>query len=185
LLARDDRRVSIVTAAAAAFARAGYAATSMDDVAAETGVTRLILYRHFRSKDDLYRAVLQRVSARLAEEFRRDVSEHRGLTTGAHAMLLVAREDPAGFRLLWRHAAREPEFAAYAAEQERLAIGAAESLLASIPERWVPRALVAWLVASVLAWIDDGEPSEDDRFLGLVSSGIGGMLDAWRPAARR
>jgi AcrR family transcriptional regulator len=161
----------------------------MDDVAAETGVTRLIVYRHFRSKADLYRAVLSRVSARLAEEFRRDVATHRGLTTGAHGMLVVAREDPAGFELLWRHAAREPEFMGYAAEQERLAIGAAESVLgarASGPvDRWVARSLVAWLVASVLAWIEDGDPTEDDRFLSLVSSGVAGMLDAWRPLPRR
>jgi AcrR family transcriptional regulator len=160
----------------------------MDDVAAENGVTRLILYRHFRSKEDLYRAVLQRVSARLAEEFREDVAAGRGLSIGAHGMLVVAREDPAGFELLWRHAAREGEFADYAAEQERLAIGAAESLLGAADgatlDRWVARSLVAWLVASVLAWIDEGDPADDGRFLALVASGVGGMLEAWRPAPR-
>jgi hypothetical protein len=34
--------------------RAGYAATSLDEVAREAGVSRTILYRYFESKADLY-----------------------------------------------------------------------------------------------------------------------------------
>ena len=34
------------------------AATSLDDIAAEAGVTRVTLYRHFDSMTDLYQAVL-------------------------------------------------------------------------------------------------------------------------------
>ncbi len=41
------------------------AATSLDDVAAEAGVSRVILYRHFESKSDLYRAVLDRACGHL------------------------------------------------------------------------------------------------------------------------
>ena len=66
----------------------GLAATSMDDVAAEAGVTRLIVYRNFESKEGLYRAVLERVATRLRDEFvaglerlragvRRAVAAHR------------------------------------------------------------------------------------------------------------
>ena len=51
-----------------AFARGGYAATSMEDVAAEAGITRLIVYRHFESKEALYRAVLTAVTERLRDE---------------------------------------------------------------------------------------------------------------------
>lgn len=117
LLNREDRAASIVRAGAVAFARGGFSGTSMEDVAAETGVTKLILYRHFGSKADLYRAVLDRVSARLADEFRHDLGEHDRAAVGARSLLTVAREDPAGFALLWRHAAREPQFAAYADHQ--------------------------------------------------------------------
>jgi AcrR family transcriptional regulator len=41
----------------------------MDDVAAEAGVTKLIVYRHFDSKEELYRSVLDGVNARIADEF--------------------------------------------------------------------------------------------------------------------
>ena len=182
LLSREDRSASIVRAGAVAFARAGYAATSMEDVAAETGVTKLILYRHFRSKADLYRAVLDRVSGRLADEFRRDLGEHDRAIAGARALLTVAREDPDGFRLLWRHAAREPEFAAYADRQHELAVGAAMGMLGGFRgaagQRWAARAIVAWLVESVVAWVDEGG-GDDDAFLDLMGAGVRALVGAW------
>ncbi|MQA26947.1 MAG: TetR family transcriptional regulator [Micromonosporaceae bacterium] len=47
-----------ILAAARAFATGGYAAISMDDIAAEAGVTRLIIYRHFDSNRRRPRAPL-------------------------------------------------------------------------------------------------------------------------------
>src|SRR5207247_7341758 len=130
-----ERQAAILRGAATAFARTGYAATSMEDVAAASGITTLIVYRHFDSKEDLYRAVLQRVSDRLAEEFVAGMQrgERRGL--GVRTLLTVAREDPDGFRLLWRHAAREAQFADYADEQRARVVGATQALLRGLP-RW-------------------------------------------------
>src|SRR3954454_11733847 len=60
LLARPERQAAILRGAAAAFAQSGFAATSMEDVAAACGVTKLIVYRHFDSKEELYRTILER-----------------------------------------------------------------------------------------------------------------------------
>ena len=87
----------------------------MEDVADACGVTKLIVYRHFDSKEELYRAILQRVFDRQAEELVRGL-EHVQPGLGARTLLTVAREDPAAFTLLWRHAPREAQFAAYALE---------------------------------------------------------------------
>src|SRR2546422_2175742 len=105
-LRRAERREQILGAATRAFARAGFTATSLDDVAAEAGITRVILYRHFESKADMYRAVLDRACTRLAETVGTgDYGED------AIAVLVrAAAADPDAFRLLFRHAAREPEF---------------------------------------------------------------------------
>lgn len=54
----------ILDAATRAFARAGYSATGLDDVVGEAGITRVILYRRFESKPDMYRAVLDRACVR-------------------------------------------------------------------------------------------------------------------------
>src|ERR1700736_5184363 len=66
-LARAERRQQILDAATRAFARTGFAATGLDDIGAEAGVSHVILYRHFASKADLYRAVLDRASTRIGD----------------------------------------------------------------------------------------------------------------------
>jgi AcrR family transcriptional regulator len=102
-LPRAARQEAILRGAARAFAGTGYAATSMEDIAAASGITKLIVYRHFDSKEELYRSVLQRVFDRLAEEFVIGYSRGAG-GVGARSLLTVAREDPDGFQLLWHHA---------------------------------------------------------------------------------
>jgi AcrR family transcriptional regulator len=112
-LPRAERQEAILEGAARAFARTGDTATSMEDIAAASGMTKLIVYRHFDSKEDLYRAVLQRVFDRLERQFRAG-TDSGGYGIGAESLLAAARADPAGFRLRWRHASREPDFAHYA-----------------------------------------------------------------------
>lgn len=50
----------ILTAAFRLFFRRGYARVSMDEIAAEAGVTKRTLYNHFPSKDALTGAVMER-----------------------------------------------------------------------------------------------------------------------------
>ena len=54
------RREVIRRQGANLFARDGYAATRLDDVAAAAGVTKPMIYRHFDSKKDLYLSILRR-----------------------------------------------------------------------------------------------------------------------------
>ena len=115
LLSRAERQESILRGAAAAFAHTGFDGTSMEDVADASGITRLIVYRNFASKEDLYRAVLERVMVRLRDEFLAGYERSTDRDFVVRALLVVARDDPDGFRLLWVHAAHEPRFADYAA----------------------------------------------------------------------
>jgi AcrR family transcriptional regulator len=55
-----ERRELVLQAAMNRFGAGGYDGTRLDDVAADAGVTKPILYRHFGSKKDLYLAVLER-----------------------------------------------------------------------------------------------------------------------------
>src|SRR5690349_3377739 len=61
----QERAASILDTAAAVFARQGYAPTTVDQVAAEAGVSKLMVYRHFNSKRELYLAILDQVRQRL------------------------------------------------------------------------------------------------------------------------
>ena len=53
-LRRAERREQLLAAATGAFARTGFAATSLDDIAEAAAISRVLLYRHFDSKADLY-----------------------------------------------------------------------------------------------------------------------------------
>lgn len=189
LLARPERRAAILRAAATAFVGGGFSDTSMDDVAAEAGVTRLIIYRHFASKDELYSAVLERVAGRLAEETLSAADGRLGLAA-VRALLVVAREDPDGFVLLWRHAAREPAFAAHAAAFRARADGFARDMLASVGvsgrlrERWAAETLVSYVVEAVLHWLEEGSPGRDEEFLALMAESIPAMVSAWARVPR-
>ena len=94
----------------------------MEDVAAACGVTRLILYRHFETKEELYRTVLQEVFDRLGAELRDGLAAGSTSGLGARTLLTVAREEPAAFTLLWRRAAREPQFAEYASKLRSVSV---------------------------------------------------------------
>jgi len=50
LLTTRERASSILEAAATVFAERGYDGSTVDDVAAAAGVSKLIVYRHFNSK---------------------------------------------------------------------------------------------------------------------------------------
>jgi AcrR family transcriptional regulator len=191
LLARADRQAQLLRAAATAFARGGFAATSMDDVAAEAGVTKLIVYRNFDSKEELYRAVLDGVDDRLREEWQRETAlpepERHGFTS--RALLTVARENPDGFRLLVVHAAREPQFAPQAEAFAERARNVADQMIADmIPEpdlkAWAGQVIVEYLVSGVLAWLDHGDPAADDEFVERATQGMFAMFLAWADAAK-
>jgi AcrR family transcriptional regulator len=192
LLPRDERQAQLLRAAATAFAHAGFAATSMDDVAAAAGVTKLIVYRHFDSKDELYRAVLNQVADRLKDEFESGLAAaggHYRPGIASRGMLRVARENPDGFRLLTRHAMREPEFADAAHRFVAGASALADAVLGDmIPDpvvkAWAGPVMVDYLVQGVLSWLDVGDEARDDEFVRLATRGLLAMFLAWADPER-
>jgi AcrR family transcriptional regulator len=180
-LRRAERRDQILAAATRAFARAGFAATSLDDIAGEADISRVILYRHFDSKADLYRAVLDQACARLADR----VGTYEFSASSVDSLLDAAARDPDGFRLLFHHAAREPEFRV---EVDRLRAESVEIARRYLGELIPDPAWVAWAsqlaptvaIEAVIAWLDAGQPDREraaDRILQV----LGAITDAARP----
>lgn len=158
-LRRPERREQILAAATEAFAAGGFAATGLDDVAAVAGISRVILYRHFDSKADLYRSVLDRARARLAAavggpDYTEEIIDE---------LLGAASADPAGFRLLFHHAAREPEFRAEMDHFRDFMVATARTQLAGlIPDHgwadWAAHLAPTATIEAILAWLDAGQP---------------------------
>jgi len=59
MTARDVKRQEILQAAIALFAEKGFRGTTTRDLAAKAGVNEAIIFRHFKNKTELYRAILE------------------------------------------------------------------------------------------------------------------------------
>ena len=66
---RVSRRDELVETALDLFYRNGFHATGIDRILAEAGVAKMTLYKHFRSKDDLIVAALERRDERFRAWF--------------------------------------------------------------------------------------------------------------------
>lgn len=179
-LPRAQRREQILAAATRAFARGGYAATGLDDVAEAAGVTHVILYRHFTSKNELYRAVLDRARDHLADTVGSgDYDEH-----SVPALLRAAAADPDGFRLLFRHAAREPEFRDVVDGIRDAGTEIARRYLDEIADdrwrEWAARLIPTLTQEAVIAWLDAGQPDPEH-----AAERVAAVIDGVTRAATR
>lgn len=76
----DETRAKLIAAAREAFARYGYAGTSMDELTASAGLTRGALYHHFGGKEGLLQAVVHTIDAEIDAELSKiSASEPRPL----------------------------------------------------------------------------------------------------------
>jgi AcrR family transcriptional regulator len=154
----------ILDGAAAAFVKAGYAGTSMEEIAAAAGVSKLLLYRDFIGKRELYQAVLERTVQRMTDRVPAE-----GSNRALRELLAAARDDPDGFTLVFRHAAREPEFARYAERLTADAIEQSARILRRIEpdpamRRWAAEMTVNITFQAIITWLEHGDPVRDDEF---------------------
>jgi AcrR family transcriptional regulator len=84
---RDD----ILDAAERLLAGFGYAKVTMEDVAREAGVGRTTIYLHFKTKEEVALAVLDRVHARNLEHLQRIAEENQGSPTAQVRQILLER----------------------------------------------------------------------------------------------
>jgi AcrR family transcriptional regulator len=113
-LSRDDRRTQLLSAAREVFVGQGYHAAAMDDIALRAGVSKPVLYQHFPSKLELYRALLDesandmvaKVQAALAATEDNQDRVHRTI----EAYYEFVSGDDQGYRLIFESDVRsEPD----------------------------------------------------------------------------
>jgi AcrR family transcriptional regulator len=180
LLPRAQRREQILDAATRAFAREGYSATNLDDIAAEAGVGRVILYRHFDSKAELYRAVLRRARGRLTAVTGSPEFTERSLEN----LVAAAAADPPAFRLLFRHASREPEFRQETEEMRAATFAVTHRYMEElVPDpawaRWASSLVPTVAIEAVIAWLDAGKPDQASAAM-RIGEAVAAVVEAAR-----
>jgi AcrR family transcriptional regulator len=89
-------RQALVDAAEDLFAEHGYAATSLDAIVAEAGVTKGALYHHYSGKQALFEAVFEEVESASARSIQVSLEGHEDpwqrVLSGLHAFLEVVRQ---------------------------------------------------------------------------------------------
>jgi AcrR family transcriptional regulator len=128
------RRTQLLAVALRVFAERGYHPTSMNDLAEAAGVTKPVLYQHFRSKRALYLELLEDVGGRLREEIDKATTAAETPREQVHAGFLAyfrfVAEQQLAFQLLFGGGARRDEEFADAVRSVELSI--ADSIAALI-----------------------------------------------------
>jgi AcrR family transcriptional regulator len=114
-----ERRQQLIDTAVEVFARNGFHATSMNDVAEAAGVTKPVLYQHFASKRDLYLQLLGDIGAQLRETIAKATSDAAGprqqIEGGFRAYFQFVADHGEAYQVLFGSGTRrDEEFAAEA-----------------------------------------------------------------------
>lgn len=184
---RERRREHLLLAAADVMDARGLRQATMDQIAEGAGVSKIVLYRYFKSKDALVHAVLDDIVDGILDAD----SAEPGMWWAARMRLTlkVARTRGSAMRLLIRHAAHDPVFGVHF---ERLTA----ALIARIEERQVEilgpgdmvagkigvldASIAAFMLDAYVRWIDSGRPEEDERFLEWLGKSVRAMVYYWR-----
>ncbi len=96
------------------FGERGYEATSIAEIGERAGITKSVLYHYYRSKGDLYSAVLSQQTDELIETVKAAVDadpDAPRLRVGVEAYLAFLAARPEAWRLLLRDRPADPELA--------------------------------------------------------------------------
>jgi TetR/AcrR family transcriptional repressor of mexJK operon len=113
---RDDRREIILSIARQVFMEEGYAAASMSTIAARLGGSKGTLYNYFRSKSELFVAVIQHqceiTQNELFDDPSPDLRTHLTTLAGRFTRLMLSDDIITLHRIVVAEAARFPEIGA-------------------------------------------------------------------------
>ena len=131
-MAAEDRRRQLIETAIDLFSQKGFAGTTTREIAAAAGVNEAIIFRHFATKQDLYKAILDyQCNASGKNEWMQeldtamDANDDEGLirTVITH-MIAFHRENPRFQRLMLHAALDGHEIAIIHHNQVKLPVGA-------------------------------------------------------------
>jgi AcrR family transcriptional regulator len=187
------RRRQLLDVALARFAEQGFHATSMEDVAEAAGVTKPVLYQHFRSKRALYLELLDDVGARLLEAITKATAAattpREQVEAGFKAYFRFVAGHQEAFTLLFGSGARrDDEFAEAVREVEAAVATAIAGLISGVDaedQQLVAHGIVGLAEGTSRHWVAHGLDLDPDllaaRIADLAWAGLRGLAPRPRP----
>jgi TetR/AcrR family fatty acid metabolism transcriptional regulator len=177
----EFRCQEILAAARTVFAREGFAAGIVDDIAQEAGLAKGTLYLYFRSKRDIYKAVLQHDMETLKADALHCIETAKGLREKIRAIALCGLENAEAKREFFRIMDTDKVSLTYTRKQyhgwlwepiQRLAAEIEEAIQRG-EIRSLPAERVAWAITDMTRGViqrrligpNSTTPSEDADFL--------------------
>jgi AcrR family transcriptional regulator len=184
------RRQTLIDAASELFAERGYDYVTLDEVAARAGVTKVIVYRHFSSKKDLYLALLALHRDQLLNTLADGMALERPLEVRvpavADAWFAYVEAHPFAWAMLFRDTTGDPDIRAFhetMKDTARAAIGAllaTERALRLKPTMIEPaaEALRSAMTGLALWWLDHPETTRTTLVDTIVQTTWHGLAPA-------
>lgn len=196
-------RSKLLHAASKVFSRKGMQQGSIEEVAQEAGYTKGAFYANFKSKEELFLAMLdERFAERIAEVERAFASEESPPEQARHAaadFARASRADPASERLFLEFASyalqdvsfREQLLARFETLRSRMAEiyerrMAAYGVEPPVPTERIVRMVIAMADGWALWRLLEPESADDDLFesmMEIFTTGIGALAGLLEPAA--
>jgi AcrR family transcriptional regulator len=154
----DDQRARILAEAAGLFARHGYTATTMNDVAAACAVSKAALYHYFADKHDLLMHIAVEHVARLEQLVHDATQQHHDAAARLDALIrrfTAAYADAQNeHRVLTEDVKflRDDERQRVAAAQKRVVAAFAEPVAALRPDLGAESTALAMLLFGMINW---------------------------------
>jgi AcrR family transcriptional regulator len=168
-LTREEKkartRAQLIDAAAAVFARRGFVAASLDEVAEEAGLTKGAVYSNFDSKEDLFEAVLdERFDKPLQQEVEAieniEGTQQQRAMAGARMFIDAVQQERELFLLSLErriYLARHPEHGPSLVPRYREQLGRVAEMIADQSRKWdLPLPLPAAQMAIAVEALSQG-----------------------------
>ena len=183
------RRRQLIDVAMRVFAERGFHMTSMNDIAEAAGVTKPVLYQHFRSKRELYLELLEDVGGQLRERISKATAEagtpREQAIRGFRAYFRFVTEHEDAFKLLFGGGTRRDLEFADATRAVEVSIADIIATLIDIPgldtdrRRLLALGIVGIAEGTSRHWILDGATGDPetlaDQVAELAWAGLRGL----------
>jgi len=169
---QEERRHLLMDAAAEVIARQGLRSTTMDDISASLGMTKIVLYRTFGSKDQLIVSILERVTEaflsidslqieKYGDRLHRYLEVSRKYENSMRILLLQSPYDEK-YNKQYKKLSRQLVKRTMERVERRQKAGKTEC---SFDVKFVSESIVSFVLDSISRWLKHGKRNQDNEFV--------------------